>query len=328
MRRGQRRSGECDQESTKRFTPSYLGPDGNLNSWMRHTRMFRPKQPNRSLGRIVVQPPAVVTGTWKVDGANRLLNLTRIDGSVAATTVTDGKGNYRFEVAPGPYRIEADRDEGLHTDSTVPGYLSKRLLLRAGRTVHDSFKTRHAGIIRGLVSSNGVPAPRPVPRDPRQVRRLRGRRGDQRDRAVRRQLAQARRLHRHHVVRRLRLRPHVADRRRLPEGGRHRRPRARPGLGRRAGFRRRRGPPRRQRLDRRRTPQRRRPGGQGLPGQPVARARRSRHLQRTADEHVLPSMSAAPRSPPTAPSRSTSPGRRLPGRPRHQHQPSAPASSC
>ena len=89
--------------------------------------------PHRALGRIVVQPPAVVTGTWK-DGANRLLNLTRIDGSIAAQMVTDGKGGYRFEVAPGPYRVEADRDEGLHTDSTVPGYVSKRLLLRAGRT--------------------------------------------------------------------------------------------------------------------------------------------------------------------------------------------------
>jgi len=151
------RSGECDQESTKRFTPSYLGPDGNLNSWMRHTRFFRP-QAHRSLGRIVVQPPAVVTGTWK-DGPNRLLQLTRIDGSVASQTLTDDKGGYRFEVAPGPYRIEADRDEGLHTDSTVPGYLSRRLLLRAGRTVHDTFKTRHAGIVRGLVSSNGVPLP-------------------------------------------------------------------------------------------------------------------------------------------------------------------------
>lgn len=150
------RSGECDQDSSKRFTPSYVGPDGNFNSWMRHTRFFHP-QPHRSLGRVVVQPPAVVAGTWKTDGANRLLNLTRIDGSVAATTITDGKGNYRFEVAPGPYRIEADRDEGLHTDSTVPGYLSKRLLLRAGRTTKVSFNTKHAGIIRGLVSSNGTP---------------------------------------------------------------------------------------------------------------------------------------------------------------------------
>jgi protocatechuate 3,4-dioxygenase beta subunit len=150
-----RRSGECDQESSKRFTPSYLGPDGNVNSWMRHTRFFHPQLPHRSLGRVVVQPPAVVTGTWK-DGANRLLHLTRIDGSIAAQTITDGKGLYRFEVAPGPYRIEADRDEGLRTDSTVPGYLSKRLLLRAGRTTHVTFKTRHAGIIRGLVSTNGV----------------------------------------------------------------------------------------------------------------------------------------------------------------------------
>jgi protocatechuate 3,4-dioxygenase beta subunit len=152
-----RRSGECDQESTKKFTPSYLGPDGNLNSWMRHTRFFTP-QAHRSLGRIVVQPPAVITGTWK-DGADRLLYLTRIDGSIAAQTITDDKGLYRFEVAPGPYRIEADRDEGLHTDSTVPGYLSRRMLLRAGRTVHDTFKTRHAGIIRGLVSTSGIPLP-------------------------------------------------------------------------------------------------------------------------------------------------------------------------
>jgi protocatechuate 3,4-dioxygenase beta subunit len=152
-------SGECDQESTKKFTPSYVGPDGTLNSWMRQTRFFSPQQPGRNLGRIVVQPPAVLAGTWKGDGGTRTLDLTRIDGSVAATTVTDEKGSYRFEVAPGPYRLEADRDEGLHTGSTVPGFLSRRLLLRAGRTVHDSFKTKHAGIVRGLVSSNGTPLP-------------------------------------------------------------------------------------------------------------------------------------------------------------------------
>ena len=152
------RSGECDQESSKRITPSYLGPDGNLNSWMRHTRMFRPQQPTRALGRIVVQPPAVVTGTFR-GGPDRVVYLTRTDGSIAAQTITDDKGGYRFEVAPGPYRIEADRDAGLRTDSTVPGYRSKRLLLRSGRTVHDSFRTRHAGIVRGLVSSNGTPLP-------------------------------------------------------------------------------------------------------------------------------------------------------------------------
>src|SRR4051794_32484397 len=155
---GGARSGECDQESSKRITPSYLGPDGNLNSWMRHTRLFRPQQPTRALGRIVVQPPAVVTGTFK-DGSDRVVYLTRIDGSIAAQTVTDSKGDYRFEVAPGPYRVEADRDEGLRTDSTVPGYRSRRLLLRSGHTVHDTFRTRHAGIVRGLVSSNGVPLP-------------------------------------------------------------------------------------------------------------------------------------------------------------------------
>jgi hypothetical protein len=150
-----RRSGECDQESSKRFTPTWLGPDGNLPSWMRHTRMFQPVA-HRSLGRVVVQPTAVVTGTWK-GGPNRLLYLTRTDGSISVQTVTDEKGGFRFEVAPGPYRLEADRDEGLRTDSTVPGYRSKRLLLRAGRTVHDSFRTRHAGIVRGQVTSGGAP---------------------------------------------------------------------------------------------------------------------------------------------------------------------------
>ena len=120
--------------------------------------MFRPQLPHRSLGRVTVQPPAVVAGTFK-DGAGRVVYLTRTDGSIAAQTVTDRKGNYRFEVAPGPYRLEADRDEGLRTDSTVPGYRSKRLLLRAGRTVRDSFRTRHAGIVRGLVTSNGTPLP-------------------------------------------------------------------------------------------------------------------------------------------------------------------------
>ena len=152
-----RRSGECDQESSKRFTPTYLGPDGNLPSWMRHTRMFRPVA-HRSLGRVTVQPTAVITATWK-DGPERVLHLTRVDGSIAAQTVTDAKGGYRFEVAPGPYRLQAERDPGLTTDSTVPGYRSKRLLLRAGRTVRDDFRTRHAGIVRGVVTSGGTPLP-------------------------------------------------------------------------------------------------------------------------------------------------------------------------
>lgn len=157
--RAARRSGKCDQQASKRFSPTYLGPDGNLPSWMRHTRFFRPVAPRRSLGRVVVQPTAVIAGTWRKDGADRALHLTRIDGSIAATTQTDAEGRYRFEVAPGPYRLEADRDPGLRTDHTVPGYRSKRLLLRAGRTVRLDFRTRHAGIVRGQVTSGGVPLP-------------------------------------------------------------------------------------------------------------------------------------------------------------------------
>ena len=148
---------ECDQESSKRFIPTYVGPDGNLNSWMRHTRMFDPQRPGRRVGRIVVQPSAVVSGTWKKGGANRRVYLTRIDGSIASTTTADGKGRFRFEVAPGPYRLEVDHDEGLRTDATVPGYRSKRFIARVGRTYRDDFTSKHAGIIRGLVSAGGTP---------------------------------------------------------------------------------------------------------------------------------------------------------------------------
>ena len=317
-----RKSGECDQESTKRFTPSYVGPDGNFNSWMRHTRFFRP-QAHRSLGRVVVQPPAVVTGTWKVDGANRVLNLTRIDGSVAATTLTDGKGNYRFEVAPGPYRLEADRDEGLHTDSTVPGYLSKRLLLRAGRTVHDSFKTKHAGIIRGLVSSNGTPLPD-------QFLAILDKDGNFAAGVVTNEIGR-------YVVSSLKPGPYTvttsyaasafvpksqivavatktvatADLALDPgrsvsfsvsdvvyPGG--------------------------QRLGRRRAPQRRRPGAEGLPGQPAPPARWRRHLQWSADEHLL-AVRASERAPDQRARADRLPVGGSRGQPGGQRQPPAPS---
>ena len=163
----------------------------------------------------------MVTGTWK-DGANRLLHLTRIDGSIAAQTITDSKGLYRFEVAPGPYRIEADRDEGLHTDSTVPGYLSKRLLLRAGRTTHVTFKTRHAGIIRGLVSTDGIPLPD-------QFLAILDKDGDFAAGVVTNEIGRyvvsslkPGRLHRHDVIAGVGLRPEGADRRGRPEDRRHR----------------------------------------------------------------------------------------------------------
>ena len=165
------------------------------------------------------------------------------------------------------------------------------------------------------------PAPRPVPRHPRQGRRLRRRRGHQRDRPLRRQLAQAGSLHRHDVVRRVGVRPEGADRRGRPEDRRHRRPGPRPGtFGELLGVRR--GLPGRQRLGRRRAPQRRRPSGQGLPGQPGPRARRGRHLQRAPDEHVQP-LRASLRGPDRRPRAGRLPMGLGPGRPRAQRQPRA-----
>ena len=223
-----RRSGECDQESSKRFTPSYLGPDGNLNSWMRHTRFFQPQLPHRSLGRIVVQPPAVVTGTWQ--------------------------GRRQPRPLPHPHRRQRRRDDGHRRQGQLPVRGRARPLPHRGRPRRGAAhrldgpglpvqaapaarRPHHARQLQDPARRHHPrpgehqrhPAPQPVPRDPRQPRRLRRRRGHQRDRPLRRQLAQARRLHRHHVVRRVGVRPEVADRRGRQEDRRHRRPGARPG---------------------------------------------------------------------------------------------------
>ncbi|WP_205474993.1 collagen binding domain-containing protein [Nocardioides sp. SYSU D00038] len=153
----QQRSQECtDDLAVKHFTPTWVGPDGVTTSWLRHSRMFAPKRKGRSLGTVKVKSSAVLSGTF-TDGANRTVLLTRGNGSVAARTTTDASGRYRFEVAPGGYRVEADRHEGLRTRHTVPGYRSPALRLKPGRITYHSFRTRHAGVVRGVVRSNGSP---------------------------------------------------------------------------------------------------------------------------------------------------------------------------
>ena len=146
-----------DDPAGKRFTPTYAGPDGTTSSWLQQTRFFSPRQPSRSIGTITVKPSAVLEGMF-ADGANRSVRLLRRNDTMAGRTRTDESGYFRFEVAPGRYRVEADRHEGLRTVATVPGFRSKLLTLTARQPTRLNFQTRPAAIVHGLVSVDGEPA--------------------------------------------------------------------------------------------------------------------------------------------------------------------------
>ena len=98
----------------------------------------------------------MLAGTFK-DGPNQNVYLLRGDDSIADRTLTDEKGKYRFEVAGGTYRVEVDRDPGLRTAHTVPGFRSGKLKLKPGRITRLNFRTRHAGVVRGTVTTGGTP---------------------------------------------------------------------------------------------------------------------------------------------------------------------------
>ena len=148
---------ECSTDNVvKNFQSSYVGPEGTTVSWLRQTSMFVPRAPSRSVGEITVKASAALAGTFK-GGANQAVYLLRGDNSVADRAFADEKGRYRFEVAGGTYRVEVDKDPGLRTGDTVPGFRSEKLKLKPGRIKHLSFRTRHAGVVRGTVTSGGHP---------------------------------------------------------------------------------------------------------------------------------------------------------------------------
>lgn len=150
---------ECSTDNVvKNFQSSYVGPEGTTVSWLRQTSMFVPRAASRSVGTVTVKASAALAGTFK-GGADQTVYLLRGDDSIADRTVTDEKGRYRFEVAGGTYRVEVDKDPGLRTGSTVPGFRSDKLKLKPGRTRFLSFRTRHAGVVRGTVTSGGNPVP-------------------------------------------------------------------------------------------------------------------------------------------------------------------------
>ncbi len=145
-------------DAPDRYAATYAGPDGVRSSWVTHTRMFKPRTPSRAVGTIKMRRYAVLRGTF-TGGAQRSVRLLRANGTEAARTSTDAQGRYRFAVVPGRYRVEVDRHEGLRTASTVAGFRSKLLRLRAAAPTRLSFRTRPAAVVSGLVTEDGRPLP-------------------------------------------------------------------------------------------------------------------------------------------------------------------------
>lgn len=145
-----------DLDVPRPFVPTYTGPDGTSDSWLTQTRLFAPARVGRDLGTVRMRPYAELSGTF-VDGAYRSVRLLRGDGSVAGAVTADENGTFRFFVAPGRYRVEADRIQGFATVATVIGFRSRTLDLRAGRPATIRVQTRPAAEVYGLVTAAGVP---------------------------------------------------------------------------------------------------------------------------------------------------------------------------
>ena len=200
---------ECSTDPVvKSFAPSYVGPGGTTVSWLRQTSMFPPRKPSRSIGEVTVKASAVLAGTFR-GGENQTVYLLRGDNTVADRAFTDEDGKYRFEVAGGTYRLEVDKDPGLRNDYTVPGFRSDKLKLKPGTIKHLSFRTRHAGVVRGTVTAAGSPVADVFLAVLDENERVRRGGRDRRRGPVHDHVAQAGQLHDPHLGRL--LRPRVPD---------------------------------------------------------------------------------------------------------------------
>ena len=111
----------------------------------------------------------MLAGRFK-DGPNQTVYLLRGDNSIADRTLTGENGKYRFEVAGGTYRVEVDRDPGLRTAHTVPGFRSGKLKLKPGRINPPQLPHPARRRRPGHRDNGRHPGRRRVPRDPRQRR--------------------------------------------------------------------------------------------------------------------------------------------------------------
>ncbi|MCB0893859.1 MAG: carboxypeptidase regulatory-like domain-containing protein [Nocardioides sp.] len=98
----------CDETVTGvDYVITYAGPDGTTDSWLLQRSLFDALPGDRALGTIAVGRPSEITG--RVTGASfDLVQLRRMNGSVAFNMRTDGDGDYAFKgLVAGRYYVTA-----------------------------------------------------------------------------------------------------------------------------------------------------------------------------------------------------------------------------
>lgn len=98
----------CDETvSGVDFVITYAGPDGVTDSWLLQHSLFLASSTDRALGQIEVGRPSEIAG--RIEGASfELVQLRRMNDSVAFNMRTDGDGAYAFKgLVAGRYYVSA-----------------------------------------------------------------------------------------------------------------------------------------------------------------------------------------------------------------------------
>jgi hypothetical protein len=127
---------------------TYVGPAGVTDSWVLQTSLFEADSADRKIGEVTVKPQSVIHG--RIKGAKfQLVELLRLNGTVAYRMPTDADGDYRIPgLAPGSYRVHAGGNGWLSWTSGV-------VTVASDGTAEVNGRVRRGGSISGVLSSHG-----------------------------------------------------------------------------------------------------------------------------------------------------------------------------
>jgi hypothetical protein len=134
---------------------TYVGPGRTVtDSWVLQTSLFAPQPEVRHLGQVTVKPQSYVHGRLR-HASNALVQIERLNGSVAYRAVTDADGDYRISgLAPGHYRMSG----GGNGEGWLP-WRSHVITLGSGRDVQVDGVLRRGARVHGILTSGGRPVP-------------------------------------------------------------------------------------------------------------------------------------------------------------------------